>query len=118
MGCSLTDNPREDFRVGTIYDGHRHKLRAYPFFDHGIRGQTGLSPNFLSAKLADPSELPDFPGITGSLPTPEEFCLKLAYGGRPLHGHEFRCQTSEGNFQLRTLWVVTLCFAAANDSFA
>src|SRR5579863_8108029 len=22
---------------------------------------------------------------------------------------EFRCQTSEGNFQLRTLWVVTLC---------
>jgi hypothetical protein len=24
-------------------------------------------------------------------------------------GHEFRCQTSEGIFHLRTLWVVTLC---------
>jgi hypothetical protein len=43
-------------------------------------------------------ELADFQRITGSRPTPEEFCLKLAYGGRPLHGHEFRCQTSKGIF--------------------
>jgi hypothetical protein len=26
-----------------------------------------------------------------------------------LPGHEFRCRTSKGIFQLRTLWVVTLC---------
>ncbi len=54
-------------------------------------------------------EAADFQRITGSRPTPGEFCLKLASGGRPLHGHEFRCQTFERNFQLRTLWVVTLC---------
>jgi hypothetical protein len=26
-----------------------------------------------------------------------------------LPGHEFRCQTLKGIFQLRTFWVVTLC---------
>jgi hypothetical protein len=50
-----------------------------------------------------------FPADHGMTDIPKEFCLRLVHGGRPLHGHEFRCQTSEGNFQLRTLWVVTLC---------
>jgi hypothetical protein len=40
----------------------------------------------------------------------------FACGGRPLHGHEFRCRHPKENFQLRTVRVVTLYFAAAPGS--
>jgi hypothetical protein len=72
----------------------------------------------LTGTLADSAELPDFQRITGSRPTPEEFCLKLAYGCRPLQWSRIPMPDIQRNFQLRTLWVVTLCSLRADDSFA
>jgi hypothetical protein len=41
---------------------------------------------------------PDPQAIRGIGPRSTVFCLRLVHGGRSLHRHEFRCQTSEGIF--------------------
>jgi hypothetical protein len=51
-----------------------------------------------SGKAEVPFGACGFPADHGMTDTPNEFRLRLAHGGRPLHGHEFPCQTFTGVF--------------------